>query len=258
MGGARPRRGPRSPATAQPRHRSIRAHRPRWSRFLPGPRVGGRWVGSARPASKEDAVAEATIEAYYLEDRTFPPPDDFKSNALVSDDSMYKEAESDWEGFWAKQARELVTWFDDFDTVLEWDLPFSKWFQGGTLNVSYNCLDRHIEAGRGDKVAYHWEGEPGDTRTITYSDLLDEVSRFANVLKSLGIQKGDRVAIYLPMIPELPVAMLACARIGAPHSVVFGGFSADALRGRIIDAEAKVLITADGGGGPGAAPSPPG
>jgi acetyl-CoA synthetase len=198
-------------------------------------------------------VAEATIEAYYLEDRTFPPPEDFRRNALVSDDALYKEADADWEAFWARQARELVSWYDDFDAVLEWDLPFSKWFLGGTLNVSYNCLDRHVEAGHGDKVAYHWEGEPGDTRTITYADLLDEVSRFANVLKSLGVQRGDRVAIYLPMIPELPVAMLACARIGAPHSVVFGGFSADALRGRIIDAEAMVLITADGGWRRGAA-----
>ncbi|MCU1449681.1 MAG: acsA, partial [Acidimicrobiales bacterium] len=198
-------------------------------------------------------MAEATIEAYYLEDRTFPPSEEFRRNALVSDDSLYKEAEKDWEGFWARQARELVSWYHDFDTVLEWDLPFAKWFASGTLNVSYNCLDRHVEAGRGDKVAYHWEGEPGDTRTITYADLLDEVSRFANVLKSLGVRKGDRVAIYLPMIPELPVAMLACARIGAPHSVVFGGFSADALRGRIIDAEAKVLITADGGWRRGAA-----
>jgi acetyl-CoA synthetase len=198
-------------------------------------------------------MAEATIEAYYLEDRTFPPPDDFRRNALVSDDSLYKEADADWQAFWARQARELVTWFDDFDTVLEWDLPFAKWFLGGTLNVSYNCLDRHVEAGRGDKIAYHWEGEPGDTRTITYADLLDEVGRFANVLKGLGVNKGDRVAIYLPMIPELPVAMLACARIGAPHSVVFGGFSADALRDRINDAEAKVLITADGGWRRGAA-----
>ncbi|MBV8297606.1 MAG: acetate--CoA ligase, partial [Acidimicrobiia bacterium] len=137
--------------------------------------------------------------------------------------------------------------------VLEWDLPFAKWFVGGTLNVSYNCLDRHVEAGRGDKVAYHWEGEPGDTRTVTYADLLDEVCRFANVLKSLGVERGDRVAIYLPMIPELPIAMLACARIGAPHSVVFGGFSADALRSRIIDAEAKILVTADGGWRRGAA-----
>src|SRR5207248_5938694 len=145
------------------------------------------------------------------------------------------------------------TWFDDFGTVLEWDLPFAKWFIGGTLNVSYNCLDRHVEAGRGDKVAFHWEGEPGDTRTITYADLLDEVQRFANVLKALGVRRGDRVAIYMPMIPELPVAMLACTRIGAAHSVVFGGFSSDALRDRINDAEAKVLITADGGWRRGAA-----
>ena len=192
-------------------------------------------------------MPEATIEAYYLEDRTFPPPEDFRRNALVSDDSLYKGAEADWQAFWARQARELVSWFDDFDTVLEWDLPFAKWFQGGTLNVSYNCLDRNVEAGRGDKVAYHWEGEPGDTRTITYSDLLDEVSRFANVLKSLGVQKGDRVAIYLPMIPETAYAMLACARIGAIHSVVFGGFSPDSLAGRIADAESPVLVTADEG-----------
>src|SRR3954468_5003004 len=192
-------------------------------------------------------MAEPTIEDYFSEECKFAPAPDFQAHALTADRSLYDEAEADWEGFWARQARELVTWFDDFDTVLEWDLPFSKWFVGGTLNVSYNCLARHVEEGRGDKVAFHWEGEPGDTRTITYADLLEEVSRFANVLKSLGVQKGDRVAIYLPMIPELPVAMLACARIGAPHSVVFGGFSADALRGRIIDAEAKILITADGG-----------
>ncbi|MCB0992622.1 MAG: AMP-binding protein, partial [Acidimicrobiales bacterium] len=190
---------------------------------------------------------EPTIENYYSEDRTFAPPADFVSRALVTDNSLYEEAAADRLGFWARQARELVTWFEDFDTVLEWELPFAKWFVGGKLNVSYNCLDRHVEAGKGDKVAFHWEGEPGDTRTITYSELLDEVSRFANSLKSLGVQKGDRVCIYMPMIPELPVAMLACARIGAPHSIVFGGFSADSLADRIHDAEAKVLITADGG-----------
>jgi acetyl-CoA synthetase len=138
-------------------------------------------------------------------------------------------------------------WFEPFDAVLEWQLPFAKWFVGGKLNVAYNCLDRHVEAGRGDRVAYHFEGEPGDTRTITYAELLDEVCRCANALHSLGVERGDRVAIYMPMIPELPVAMLACARIGAVHSVVFGGFSADALRDRIEDAEARVLITADGG-----------
>ncbi len=131
--------------------------------------------------------------------------------------------------------------------MLEWELPFAKWFVGGQLNVSYNCLDRHVAAGRGDRVAFHWEGEPGDTRTITYAQLLDEVQRFANVLKALGVARGDRVAIYMPMVPELPVAMLACTRIGAAHSVVFGGFSSDALRDRINDAEAKVLVTADGG-----------
>jgi acetyl-CoA synthetase len=198
-------------------------------------------------------MTEPAIEAYYSEDRTFPPPEAFAAHALVADQSLYEEAERDPEAFWARQARELVTWFDDFDTVCEWNLPFAKWFVGGTLNVAYNCLDRHVEAGRGDRVAYHWEGEPGDTRTYTYTDLKTEVCRFANVLKSLGVKKGDRVNIYLPMIPELPVAMLACARIGAPHSVVFGGFSADALSDRINDAQAKVLITADGGWRRGAA-----
>src|SRR4051812_19001613 len=192
-------------------------------------------------------ATEPTIEAYLLEDRTFPPPDATVKEALINDRSVYDEAEADWQGFWANQARQLVTWYDEPKTTLEWDLPFARWFDGGTLNVSYNCLDRHVEEGRGEKVAYHWEGEPGDTRTITYADLLDSVQRFANVLKRLGVQRGDRVAIYMPMIPELPVAMLACTRIGAAHSVVFGGFSSDALRDRINDAEAKVLITADGG-----------
>jgi acetyl-CoA synthetase len=187
-----------------------------------------------------------SIEAFYSEDRTFPPPEHFKKDALVTDQSLYDEAEEDWQGFWARQALAL-DWFDEWEAILEWDLPFARWFVGGTLNVSYNCLDRHVAAGRGDKVAFHWEGEPGDTRTITYAELLDEVQRFANVLKSLGVSRGDRVNIYLPMIPEAIVAMLACTRIGAPHSVVFGGFSAEALRDRINDAEAKVLVTADGG-----------
>jgi acetyl-CoA synthetase len=188
-----------------------------------------------------------TIEAYYRENRTFPPAEEFKARALVSDDSMYQAASKDWQGFWAGQAEALVDWYQPWDTVLEWEPPFAKWFVGAKLNVSYNCLDRHVDAGLGERVAYHWEGEPGDSRTITYAELLSEVKRFANVLKSLGVQRGDRVAIYMPMIPELPVAMLACTRIGAAHSVVFGGFSSDALRDRIIDAEAKVLITADGG-----------
>ncbi|MEY2437873.1 MAG: acetyl-CoA synthetase, partial [Acidimicrobiaceae bacterium] len=189
----------------------------------------------------------AAIEDYFVEDRTFPPPEDFKENSLVAGTFLYDEADQDYQGFWARQAAELLDWSQDWHTICDWKLPFAKWFVGGELNVSHNCLDRHVEAGRGDKVAYHWEGEPGDTRTITYADLLSEVQRFANVLRSLGVQKGDRVAIYMPMIPELPVAMLACARIGAPHSVVFGGFSPDSLVDRINDAECKVVITADGG-----------
>jgi acetyl-CoA synthetase len=187
------------------------------------------------------------IDALQWENRRFPPSEAFKDQALVAGTFMYDEAAQDDLGFWAKQAAELVDWSAEWDTICEWNLPFSKWFVGGQLNVSYNCLDRHVLAGRGDKVAFHWEGEPGDTRTITYADLLDETQKFANVLKGLGVDKGDRVNIYLPMIPEAAVAMLACARIGAAHSVVFGGFSAHSLRDRINDAEAKVLITADGG-----------
>ncbi len=193
------------------------------------------------------------IEALYTEEREFDPPPDFAASALVSDTSMRDEADRDYQAFWAAQAEALLDWETPWHTVCEWELPFAKWFLGGTLNVSYNCVDRHVAQGRGERVAYHWEGEPGDTRTITYGELLVEVSRFANVLKSLGVARGDRVAIYMPMIPELPVAMLACARIGAAHSVVFGGFSAEALRDRINDAEAKVLVTADGGWRRGAA-----
>ncbi len=196
---------------------------------------------------------EPTIEDYLREERIFPPPAGFAANALVSDLALYDEADADFEGFWARQARELLTWSKDFTTVLEWDLPFARWFGDGELNVAYNCLDRHVEAGRGDRVAFFWEGEPGDTRTVTYADLLDEVCGFTNVLKGLGVGKGDRVAIYMPMIPELPVAMLSCARLGAAHSVVFGGFSPDSLIDRINDAEAKVVVTADGGWRRGAA-----
>ena len=187
-----------------------------------------------------------TIESLLAEGRTFPPPDEFKKRARVVGTEVYDEADVDFEGFWARQAAELLDWSKDWETVLEWDLPFAKWFVGGRLNASYNCLDRHVAAGHGDQVAYHWEGEPGDTRTITYAQLLDDVSRLANALKELGVRKGDRVNIYLGMVPELPMSLLACARIGAPHSVVFGGFSADSLRDRINDAEAKVLITGDG------------
>jgi acetyl-CoA synthetase len=187
------------------------------------------------------------IDDLLLESRTYPPPESFKKDTLVAGTFMYDEAGQDDQGFWARQAADLLTWSKEWDTICEWDLPYAKWFVGGQLNVAENCLDRHVAEGRGGKVAFHWEGEPGDTRTITYAELLDEVQRFANVLKGLGVEKGDRVNIYLPMIPEVAVAMLACARIGAPHSVVFGGFSAQALTDRIIDAEAKVLITADGG-----------
>jgi acetyl-CoA synthetase len=197
-------------------------------------------------ASDGNGEYSATIDALLAETRTFPPSDRFKRDALVTGTFLYDEAATDDEGFWAKQAAELLDWDQPWTTILDWQLPYAKWFEGGTLNAAANCLDRHVAAGLGDRVAIHWEGEPGDTRTITYAELLDDVQRFANVLRSLGIDKGDRVNIYLPMIPEAAVAMLACARIGAPHSVVFGGFSAQALADRIADAEAKVLITADG------------
>ena len=186
------------------------------------------------------------IENLLSENRTFPPSAEFAAQANARA-SLYEEAERDFVGFWERQARERISWDTPFTTGLEWDLPFAKWFGGGTLNITYNCVDRHVERGLGDKVAYHWVGEPGDTRTLTYADLMRESSKAANALKALGIRTGDRVAIYLPMIPELPIAMLACARIGAPHTVVFGGFSAEALSDRINDCGAKLIITADGG-----------
>ena len=189
--------------------------------------------------------APESIETLMQEQRSFPVPAEFARRASVTSSHVYAGAAADLEGYWAREA-ESLDWFERWHTVLEWTSPFAKWFVGGKLNIAHNCLDRHVAAGKGDKVAFHWEGEPGDTRTITYKDLLDEVGRCANALKALGVAKGDRVAIYLPMIPELPVAMLACARIGAPHTVVFAGFSATALGDRIVDAEAKVLITADG------------
>ena len=187
-----------------------------------------------------------TIESLLAEGRTFVPPEKFKTDALVTGAEIYDEARRDTEGFWAREAAALLDWSEEWHTILEWDLPFAKWFVGGKLNATYNCIDRHVLAGHGDQVAYHWEGEPGDTRTITYAELQDEVSQLANALRALGVEKGDRVNIYLGMVPELPISLLACARIGAPHSVVFGGFSSDSLRDRINDAEAKVLITADG------------
>ncbi|UWP82951.1 acetate--CoA ligase [Dactylosporangium fulvum] len=187
-----------------------------------------------------------TLENLLNETRQFPPSAEFAAAANLTD-SAYAEAKEDRLAFWEQQAQRL-SWAKEWDQTLDWsNPPFAKWFVGGKLNVAYNCLDRHVEAGRGDKVAIHWEGEPGDTRTITYADLHRSVCQAANALTSLGVVTGDRVAIYLPMIPEAAIAMLACARIGATHSVVFGGFSADALSGRINDADAKVVITADGG-----------
>lgn len=188
-----------------------------------------------------------TISDLGHEARTFPPSREFAAAAHVSDSSLHDEGRRDYQAYWARHAKELLDWATPWHTVCEWKLPYAKWFLGGSLNVAFNCLDRHVLAGRGNKVAFYWEGEPGDTRTVTYAELLDETQRFANVLLSLGVRKGDRVNIYLPMIPEAAVAMLACARIGAAHSVVFGGFSAQALADRINDASAKVLITADGG-----------
>jgi acetyl-CoA synthetase len=192
-------------------------------------------------------VSQETLSNLLHENRRFAPPAELAASANVTAEA-YAEAEADRLGFWEKQADRL-TWSKRWDTVLDWtNPPFAKWFVGGELNVAYNCVDRHVEAGKGDKVAYHWVGEPeDDTRTITYADLQREVNKAANALTELGVGKGDRVAIYLPMIPEAVFSMLACARIGATHSVVFGGFSADALRTRIDDADAKLVITADGG-----------
>ncbi len=191
------------------------------------------------------ADAQQALENLLTEDRVFTPSEDFVAVANA-DSSIYERAEADWLGFWRDQALERITWYKEPTVTLDdSNPPFYKWFADGELNLAYNCLDRHL-ATQGDKVAYHFVGEPGDSRTITYRDLYEEVARFANGLKSLGVERGDRVAIYMGMIPELPVAMLACARIGAVHSVVFGGFSSDALADRIIDAEAKVLITQDG------------
>jgi acetyl-CoA synthetase len=191
-------------------------------------------------------MTEPGLSNLMHEERRFEPPPDLAAAANVKAD-VYERATADRLGFWAEQA-ERISWAEPWTEVLDWsNAPFAKWFVGGRLNASYNCLDRHVEAGKGDKVAYHWVGEPGDTRTLTYAQLKDEVCRAANALVELGIQTGDRVAIYMPMIPELVIAMLACARLGAPHTVVFGGFSADALKTRIIDCDARIVITADGG-----------
>ena len=186
-----------------------------------------------------------SIENLSQENRRFPPSPEFAAQANAKPD-LYERAESDRLAFWEEQAREL-TWDKPWDQVLEWNPPYAKWFSGGKINASVNALDRHVAAGRGERIAFHFEGEPGDTRTITYSQMLADVSQAAHALTELGVSAGDRVAIYMPMIPEAAVAMLACARIGAVHSVVFGGFSADALLSRIQDADAKLVITADGG-----------
>jgi acetyl-CoA synthetase len=194
-------------------------------------------------------MSSSSIDSILKETRVFEPPRHFSENAHIKSaeeyERIYKEAEADPEKFWSRVARELH-WFKPWDRVLEWQSPWAKWFGGGELNISYNCLDRHVATWRRNKAAIIWEGEPGDTRTLTYQQLLTEVSKFANVLRSLGINKGDRVAIYMGMTPELPIAMLACARIGATHSVVFGGFSATALVDRINDAQAIAVITQDG------------
>ena len=195
--------------------------------------------------NEEEAVTDENVSSQ-PQGHDFPPPEGFAAQANGTA-ALYDEAAADGPEFWAEQARQRLTWSKDFDQALDWsDAPFAKWFVGGELNVAYNCVDRHVEAGNGDRVAIHFEGEPGDTRALTYADLLHEVCKAANALESLGVRKGDRVAIYMPMIPETAFAMLACARIGAPHSVVFGGFSAEALHTRIDDAEAKIVITSDG------------
>jgi len=178
----------------------------------------------------------------FLEERRYPPPEDFAAQANAQPD-IY---DRDFEEFWETEGRERVTWFEPFSKLLEWEPPYAKWYLGGKLNVCFNCVDRHIQAGHGSNVAYHWEGEPeGDRRTITFSDLQREVVRLANAMKRLGVKKGTPVGIYMGMVPELPVAMLACARLGAPHTVVFGGFSAESLSGRLNDMECELLITQD-------------
>lgn len=196
-------------------------------------------------------MTEATIESILQENRSFPPPAEFSQQAQIKSieeyEQLYDRAKADPEAFWAELAEQELDWFQKWDTVLDWQPPFAKWFVNGKINISYNCLDRHLTTWRRNKAALIWEGEPGDSCTYTYAQLHREVCQFANVLKQLGVKKGDVVGIYMPMIPEAAVAMLACARIGAPHTVIFGGFSAEALRDRLNDGKAKLVITADGG-----------
>ncbi|HEY9738837.1 MAG TPA: acetate--CoA ligase [Trichocoleus sp.] len=196
-------------------------------------------------------MVEPTIESILNENRLFAPSPEFAEateiKSLADYEALYQKAAADPAAFWAELAAQELHWFKPWDTVLDWQPPFAKWFVGGKINISYNCLDRHLTTWRRNKAALIWEGEPGDSRTLTYAQLHREVCQIANVLKSLGVKKGDRVGIYMPMVPEAAIAMLACARIGAPHTVIFGGFSAEALKDRLLDAEAKVVITADGG-----------
>ena len=209
------------------------------------PRTQLRPLSGQQEGAFVSESSRQAIENLSTEDRVFPPSDEFTAQANAKP-GIHEQAEEDWLGFWEQQARSRISWHKEPTEVLDdSNPPFFKWFKDGELNVTFNCLDRHLDS-QGDKVAYHWIGEPGDTRTFTYRELYEEVNRFANGLAELGVEKGDRVAIYMGMIPELPIAMLACARIGAPHSVVFGGFSSDALADRINDAEAKVVITQDG------------
>ena len=186
-------------------------------------------------------MSDHAISTLLDEERRFPPDPAFAAGA----DAKPEIYDRDPDAFWESEGRERVSWFEPFETLSEWELPYAKWYLGGKLNVAYNCVDRHVEAGLGERVAYHWEGEPGDTRTVTYADLQREVVRMANALKELGVRKGTPVAIYMGMIPELAVAMLACTRLGAPHTVVFGGFSADSLSGRMVDMGCEVLVTQD-------------
>src|SRR5216684_2294231 len=201
-------------------------------------------------ATTQRATSETTttgsIDALLQEDRRYPPSGEFKAQANWNDPSVYQRAEADPEAFWAEQAQ-AIDWFKSWDKVLEWDAPWAKWFVGGEVNASYNCVDRHLQSWRRNKAAIVFEGEPGDARVLTYRDLYREVNRAAAAFKRLGVKKGDRVAIYLGMIPELPIAMLACARIGATHTVIFAGFSADSIADRVNDCGASFAITADGG-----------
>ena len=208
-------------------------------------------VRSTRPGGRirtdreeREWLTKSTSRCCWRSEERFAPPPEFVAQANFSDPAVYDEAEADFEGWWERWAREL-DWFEPWETVLEWNPPWAKWFKEGKLNASHNCLDRHVEAGSGDKVAYHWVGEDGTKRDVTYADLLDMTKRFANVMKSLGVGKGDVVGIYMPMIPETPAAMLACARIGATHNVVFGGFSVEAVKERMEVSDAKLLVTAN-------------